>query len=43
MNAVTWIAIAICGPGALFVFGWFLRDLLRLRRGHRDRRQPPPA
>jgi hypothetical protein len=35
----TWLAIAICGPGALFVFAWFLCDLLRLRR---LRRGPPP-
>lgn len=41
MNFVTWLAIVICGPGALFVFGWFLRDLLHLRRDHSDRGEPP--
>lgn len=41
MNFATWLAILICGPGALFVFGWFLRDLLSLRRRHRDQRSPP--
>lgn len=45
MNFVTWMAIAICGPGALFVLAWFLRDMLRLRREHRarsERGEPPP-
>ncbi len=37
MTWATWLAIAICGPGALFVFAWFVRDLLRMRRG-----SPPP-
>lgn len=35
MTLVTWIAVAVCGPGALAVFLWFLADLLRLHRRHR--------
>jgi hypothetical protein len=27
MNALTWLAIGVLGPGVLAVFGWFLRDL----------------
>lgn len=32
MTLATWLAIAVAGPGALFVLGWFLRDVVRLRR-----------
>lgn len=40
MTLVTWIAIGVCGPGALFVLGWFVVDLLRLRRRHRALHDP---
>lgn len=32
MSFATWCAIAIAGPGALFVLAWFLRDAARMRR-----------
>lgn len=32
MTLTTWIAIAVLGPGALLLFGWFLRDLGPLLR-----------
>lgn len=32
MTFFSWLAIAILGPGALFVFAWFLRDALRIFR-----------
>jgi hypothetical protein len=32
VTLATWLAIAVAGPGALFVFGWFLYDVLRMRR-----------
>ncbi len=37
MTIATWIAVAVCGPGAFAVFIWFLADLLRLRLRHRRR------
>lgn len=37
MTIATWIAVAVCGPGAFAVFVWFLADLLRLRLRHRRR------
>ena len=40
MTLATWIAIAIAGPGSLFVLAWFLRDVVRMRRrppGQNDR------
>jgi len=27
VSALNWAAILVLGPGALLVFGWFLRDL----------------
>lgn len=33
MNAITWAAILVLGPGALLVFAWFLRDLRGLLGG----------
>lgn len=32
MTLATWIALAIAGPGSLFVLLWFLRDVTRMRR-----------
>lgn len=33
MNALTWLAIALIGPGAIAVFAWFARDLRGLLDG----------
>lgn len=43
MTLATWIAIAIAGPGALGVFVWFLRDLLRPRPPHAERKPDTTA
>lgn len=30
MNVLTWLSLAILGPGAIAVFVWFLRDVRRV-------------
>jgi hypothetical protein len=32
MEFVTWITVAVLGPGAVAIFVWFLLDLRRLLR-----------
>jgi hypothetical protein len=34
-DVMTWLAIAVLGPGAVVVFAAFLRDLVRPARGRR--------
>lgn len=36
MTLLTWISIAVLGPGALAVFAWFLRDVRRVVDGEDD-------
>ena len=33
MNVLTWLAVAVLGPGAIAVFVWFLRDVRRVVDG----------
>lgn len=39
-DLLTWVALAILGPGSVIVFVAFLRDLLRPRKGDAE---PPRA
>jgi hypothetical protein len=41
-DLLTWLAIAVLGPGTLIIFVLFLRDLRGLLRGA-DRREGHPA
>lgn len=38
MTVLTWIAIAVLGPGAIAVFAWFLRDVKSVVAPERDPR-----
>lgn len=39
MEAATWLAVAVLGPGALFIFAWFLRDLVDIAGWRRRKRR----
>ena len=41
MNAMTWLSIAILGPGAVGVFLWFLKDLKSLLKTLRRKEDGP--
>jgi len=48
MTILTWVAIAVLGPGSLAVFAWFLRDVRRILAeagdaGDRDPEGESPA
>jgi hypothetical protein len=40
-DVITWLALAVLGPGAVIVFAAFLRDLIRPARGRRRADDPP--
>jgi hypothetical protein len=41
VTALTWLAVAILGPGAVAVFLWFLRDVRDVLDGDRGEDRPP--
>jgi hypothetical protein len=40
-DVMTWVAIAVLGPGALIIFAAFLRDLIRPPARDRGQETPP--